>query len=58
MGQATKARPGRVTNAKELVVALENCDLHAMTRKEADTLHELLDSLRIDIETTWARWDN
>jgi len=58
MGQATKARPGRVTNATGLIAALENYNLHAMTKKESEQLHELIDSLRIDIEETWARWDD
>jgi len=49
---------GRVTNAKKLIEALEDYSLHAMTRKESLTLHELLEGLRIDLEETWARWDD
>jgi len=48
----------RATNAKGLIVVLENYNLHAMTRNESATLHELIEGLRIDIEETWARWDD
>jgi len=68
IGQAIKRSPGPVTvtwgdielpaNAAGLIVVLDACTLHAMTKKESEQLHELIDCLRIDIENAWALWDS
>jgi len=44
--------------ATGLIVVLEALNLHAMTKKESETLHEMLESVRIDIEQKWADWDS
>lgn len=45
-------------NANDLIVILVAANLHAMTKKESETLYELIDGLRIEIEEAWMRWDS
>jgi len=44
-------------NAKGLIAALENFQIHAMSKKESEELHELLEWTRITIEEKWMEWD-
>jgi len=45
-------------NAAGLIAVLEELTLHAMTKRESEKLHEMLESVRIDIEQKWADWDS
>jgi len=44
-------------NATGLIAVLEELTLHAMTKRESETLHELLEQTKISIEEKWAEWD-
>jgi len=44
-------------NATGLIAVLEELTLHAMTKKESETLHELLEETKISIEEKWMEWD-
>jgi len=46
------------TNATGLIAVLEELTLQDMTKKESDQLHEMLESVRIDIEQRWMDWDS